>query len=1143
MGTTLSSAELFGEQSGTISTKDLFGDNPVSNVPPFDIALKPNEEPNKVARDIVSGTRTVSSSGTVSSKDLFGSTEPIIPGAGIVHTARAMAETGAGLATGMIAFPVSQLRGLWEYAITLGDKKAAIAAEEAWARALQFEPATQEAQGAMRTVGIAIDPIFKTLKQMGESSPAGYPGGVVAQLGGAYALGRAGKIVKGEAGGVVSGAQESFRSMEEALKFGEEAKPNVIPAESIKLDKPTVFTTPEKPVTEVPPVETGKVPSPPEFVQPGATSGGKESRLAVRAEADAIEAKLTEDFGPLVNAGKKMSMEEEYSKIKDISDNDYNRSKRIAMGRELPPEGTRVAAFYETVKKRAIAEGDAETIRQLATESTVPTLLTEYGREIKAADSRIIDDPVKVVQDVVKTRSELSTRTTKPQNIPQPEEIARLRTQVETIQKSLDDLMASKGVERIKNEVAKEQRQTKRVYAKQELSVEFNGLVKDLNSILGGQLNVGIDPMAAVILGKMAKNRVRAGVITIEGIVDEVYTAVKNIGIELDKRAIRDAISGYGITSTMSKEAINVQMRELKRQMRLVSALEDAQAGEVPLRSGLQRDLPSDRVRELTKQVQQAMRDSGIDIKSTKSPEEQWKTSIQAYKTRTANRITDLERKLSTGDFEKKPRKPMALDLEAQKLKTEYERVKETYNHAVEIAGTITKEEVARIVDMSKTMADTRTAMEQGGNRFVYGASRVAYENYVNSLKGEHNPLSKMVKERWSEAKTTWEQNKARATREVAKDSVQTISDNSVSLVASLDNSFLLRQGIKVLMTHPSQWFPAAIKSFSDIIKTLGGKNAHDALMADIYSRPNYLNGEYQKAKILTPTEEQYPTSLPERIPVLGRTFKASQYAFTGSAIRMRTGLYDLLSNMAKENGVDMSLKSEYESLGKMINSLTARGKWGERGEPPLVRILLWAPKMLKGNIDVFTVHWFGTGLESNFFRYQASKNLLKIIAETAVVITVANALKPGSAETNSTSSNFGKIKAGKTTFDYTGGAGSLLTLASRLIRNERKSSVTGKTIPFSSGFGKQSRFDAVIDFVVNKAAPPAREVINWLRGESFGGAKWTRGGALYRMTAPIMLQNVIQLKDNASADQVAGIIADGLGISANTNQPRIRGH
>jgi hypothetical protein len=334
-------------------------------------------------------------------------------------------------------------------------------------------------------------------------------------------------------------------------------------------------------------------------------------------------------------------------------------------------------------------------------------------------------------------------------------------------------------------------------------------------------------------------------------------------------------------------------------------------------------------------------------------------------------------------------------------------------------------------------------------------------------------------------------------------------------------------------MTHPTAWWGGAKNSFIDFAKTIGGEtNAHNALLADVYSRPNFLNGEYHTSKILHRTEEQFPATLPARIPGLGRMFRASEYAFTGSALRMRTRLYDMLSENAKENGVKWD-KTEIESLGKLVNSLTARGQWGKTGEPAVVRMVMWAPKMLKANIDVLSAHRLTGNLESKFARKQAALNLLKIVGETAVLMTIANAIEPGSAETDPRSSRFGTIKLGNTLFDITGGAASVITLAARIITRETKTTKTGDIVPYGIGYGARSPFDALVDFLVNKTTPPARVVIDWLKGKTYRGTKFTFPGAIYQATTPIVIQQAMELKDDASADKVAGIIADGLGINA----------
>ena len=147
----------------------------------------------------------------------------------------------------------------------------------------------------------------------------------------------------------------------------------------------------------------------------------------------------------------------------------------------------------------------------------------------------------------------------------------------------------------------------------------------------------------------------KAGVRDAQQIVREIYDELKDDVPDLEERDVRDAISGYGISGKMSQEEIKVAIREAKRQMRLISAVEDAQEGMVPLRSGLQRDPVSDKVRDLQKKVRQAMREAGIDSSSIRSPEEQWRTALEGVKTRLRNQIHDLNEQLQTG--KKTPKK------------------------------------------------------------------------------------------------------------------------------------------------------------------------------------------------------------------------------------------------------------------------------------------------------------------------------------------------------------------------------------------------------------------------------------------------------------------------------------------------------
>ncbi len=468
------------------------------------------------------------------------------------------------------------------------------------------------------------------------------------------------------------------------------------------------------------------------------------------------------------------------------------------------------------------------------------------------------------------------------------------------------------------------------------------------------------------------------------------------------------------------------------------------------------------------------------------------------------------------------------------------------------IAFTNTESET--VFKMAKDIADKKALAKKTGKRLdrtQYGASKVALNKYMENLKNPDKTLKDIFGSYTKELKASWKEDKITTVADVIKKTARTIADNSVEMVASWDNSFLGRQGLHTLETdlaryaqakkagipYKSIWWNMAKKSFVDFARTVGGKNTEDALAADIFSRENYEL--YKQAKILPKMEEETPSTLLRHAPGVGRLFKASDIAFNGSAIRARTSLFDFYKKLADSQGVITTDKIWLENVGKMINALTARGQWGKRGEPAIVRVFMWAPKMLKGNWDVLTAHTLGTGLKTTFARKQSALNLLSVIGSTAIVLGIAKEMKPDSVTFDTNSSDFGKIKVGKTRIDTTGGAGSLIVLASRMLTGEYTSSKTGIKYQLGSKFGQQSRFDVIMNFLVNKTPPSTRVIADILRGRNYKGEKPTAKGELYEATTPISVQNIISLKDNHSADAVAGVILDALGFNSTTYEPR----
>jgi hypothetical protein len=421
--------------------------------------------------------------------------------------------------------------------------------------------------------------------------------------------------------------------------------------------------------------------------------------------------------------------------------------------------------------------------------------------------------------------------------------------------------------------------------------------------------------------------------------------------------------------------------------------------------------------------------------------------------------------------------------------------------------------------------------------------AQVAANKYVESLKTEELSIGEMAKRRVGEFKEDWKDYPVKAVAKLAKDAIVELDKNSIAIVASIDDSFIGRQGLKTLQTHPSVWAKAAVKSFTDMYKSLkekhGNEKAKDILHADLVSEPNYINGNYQKAGILASFEEQYPTSHPARVPYIGRAFKASEVAFTNSALRMRTKTFDMLLDIAKKNGLeanDVLLKD----IGKVVNSATARA---DIGKGSVTSLVLWAPRMMMANVNVLTAHGLGTTLKTGFARKQAAINLMKIVAETGAIAATLNALNPGSVDIDPRSSDFLKYRQGDTRIDLTGGSGQYISLLARQLSGQTKNAQTKIIKELSSGkHGDPTRLSVGIDFLINKTTPLVRTGTYLARGRNFEGKKPTALSTATDLTVPIPLRNFYQNfggdypEDDAIA--VVGSVLDLIGVNANTYQP-----
>lgn len=449
----------------------------------------------------------------------------------------------------------------------------------------------------------------------------------------------------------------------------------------------------------------------------------------------------------------------------------------------------------------------------------------------------------------------------------------------------------------------------------------------------------------------------------------------------------------------------------------------------------------------------------------------------------------------------------------------------------------VTEGEAKAILDLKKVSDDLRLAIPESSprgskERLAYGFAVRKFKQYVGDLKVG------------ADAITATERLKP----ENLGRNLYDAASITKSLVATLDNSFIGRQGIKVLLAGEYRiWSVTAKESFKNFGKELMQRSPGmfkarndavlDAIYADIYSRPNALNGSYRAARngygLGVPHEEVFPTSLPERIPFIGRVFKASETAFTGSALRMRADLADAYIAMGTQNGLDMLDEATASSFGRVVTAMTGRGELGRLGSiGKELNVAVFSVRFLKSNLDTLTAHYFDKTMTKEA-KMLAAKNLLKIATSLGAALTVAEMLNPGSVTFDPRKGSFGKIQIGETKIDITGGMAGIVRLAARLISGKNYSENTRKWSDlYEGGFGQQNALDLVENFLEGKASPTLGAVFDFMEGRNFQGDKPNFYNTTLGLIVPISAQLLIENIQNGNDELLTVMIAESVGLS-----------
>ena len=126
------------------------------------------------------------------------------------------------------------------------------------------------------------------------------------------------------------------------------------------------------------------------------------SKLGVGVEMKAIENQLTEGFQDIPEY-RQIDIKNQLSRATKLVEEDYDSAVKIALGKEQPKYGLLPESVFTVVENKALADGDVDLLRQLASSVRV-TEATAMGQRIRVLAERNPDSAVTKIREVIEAR-------------------------------------------------------------------------------------------------------------------------------------------------------------------------------------------------------------------------------------------------------------------------------------------------------------------------------------------------------------------------------------------------------------------------------------------------------------------------------------------------------------------------------------------------------------------------------------------------------------------------------------------------------------------------------------------------------------------------------------------------------------------
>lgn len=466
----------------------------------------------------------------------------------------------------------------------------------------------------------------------------------------------------------------------------------------------------------------------------------------------------------------------------------------------------------------------------------------------------------------------------------------------------------------------------------------------------------------------------------------------------------------------------------------------------------------------------------------------------------------------------------------------------------------MTEEEVENVFALKQVIDEAAAKIPENSpdgspERLEYGLAVRMFDTYVDDLTVASEKIA--VKDRLK-------------AENIGKN-ITDLTGLTKSMVGSIDASFPGRQGWRVALAwKPDIWAKGVATDLKTLFGTLKGPiGKHpitgndiypvDLVWADVLSRQNAMNGKYRAAKNgfgFAKREEAFPSSVPTRIKGIGRFYKASEDAYSATALRMRADYADAMIRLAEDNRLDTLDETVASGLGTVVSSMTGRGDLQTlAGSAETLNKLFFSPRLIRSHFNTLFAHRTDPRA-TPFAKKEALKNLFKMGTTLFGLLAAYEFANPDSVQWDPRKGTFGKVKVGQNYVDLTGGMSGLLSFMSRFAPTKidgqwgqwKYSNNTRKwSNMWEKGYGESSSLEMLANFFLGKFAPAPAAVRDYLDREDFEGKTPTLGSTAKNIFFPISAKTIYKGFARGDDHMFAIALAELFGYS--TSGTTMRGY